>query len=180
MARHWRRAGYGHTNFALVVAAWKRKKKQRRKRPYLSGTGRRRRSGASSRGGGTTCSSKCGRWSSNGGTTSGRGTTREARGNAHRTNQACEKTRRRARSGSEADRGYLTLREGATRYGQFPRRTLLGSLVNRGNEVASYYVGKRLTVRLVRLARWVSRGAGGATRRAPHAGRPRSLRQTGA
>jgi hypothetical protein len=26
--------------------------------------------------------------------------------------QACEKTRRRARSGSEADRGYLTLREG--------------------------------------------------------------------
>jgi hypothetical protein len=144
------------------------------------GTGRRRRSGASSRGGGTTCSSKCGRWSSNGGTTSGRGTTREARGNAHRTNQACEKTRRRARSGSEADRGYLTLREGATRYGQFPRRHLPGSLVNRGNEVASYYVGKRLTVRLVRLARWISRGAGGATRRAPHAGRPRSLRQTGA
>ena len=94
--------------------------------------------------------------------------------------QAREKNRRRARSGPEADKGYLTLREGATRYGQFPRRHLLGSLVNRGNEVASYYVGKRLTVRLVRLARWVSRGAGGATRRAPHAGRPRSLRQTGA
>ena len=31
--------------------------------------------------------------------------------------QAREKTRRRARSGPEADRGYLTLREGATRYG---------------------------------------------------------------
>ena len=94
--------------------------------------------------------------------------------------QAREKNRRRARSGPEADKGYLTLREGATRYGQFPRRHLLGSLVNTGNEVAAYYVGKRLTVRLVRLARWVSRGAGGATRRAPHAGRPRSLRQTGA
>src|SRR5829696_5723079 len=52
-------------------------------------------------------------------------------------------------------------------------------LVNRGNEVASYCVGKPVTVRLVRLARWVSRGAGGATRRAPHAGRPRSPHQTG-
>jgi hypothetical protein len=85
-----------------------------------------------------------------------------------------------SRSSPEADKGYLTLREGATRYGQFPRTHLLGCLVNRGNEVASYYVGKRLTVRLVRLARWVSRGAGGATRRAPHAGRPRTPRQTGA
>ena len=94
--------------------------------------------------------------------------------------QRREKNRRRARSGPEADKGYLTLREGATRYGQFPRRHLLGSLVDRGNEVASYYVGKRLTVRLVRLARWVSRDAVGATRRAPHAGRPRSPRQTGA
>src|SRR5215216_5453208 len=82
MARRWRRAGYGHTNFALVVAAWKRKKKQRRKRPYLSGSGRRRRSCASSRGG-TTWSSKCGRCSPKGGTTTGRGTPREARGNAH-------------------------------------------------------------------------------------------------
>ena len=94
--------------------------------------------------------------------------------------QRREKNRRRARSGPEADKGYLTLREGATRYGQFPRRHLLGSLVDRGNEVASYYVGKRLTVRLVRLARWISRDAVGATRRAPHAGRPRSPRQTGA
>src|SRR5215210_6204218 len=41
--------------------------------------------------------------------------------------QACEKNRRRARSGPEADRGYLTLREGATRYGQFPRRHLLAA-----------------------------------------------------
>ncbi len=41
--------------------------------------------------------------------------------------QPREKNRRRARSGPEADKGYLTLREGATRYGQFPRRTLLGS-----------------------------------------------------
>jgi hypothetical protein len=41
--------------------------------------------------------------------------------------QACEKNRRRARSGPEADRGYLTLREGATRYGQIPRRHLLAA-----------------------------------------------------
>src|SRR5215218_1370765 len=81
VARRWRRAGYGHTNFALVVAAWKRKKKQRRNRPYLSasgGTGRRRRSCASSRGGGTTCSSKCGRCSPKGGTTTGRGAARRS------------------------------------------------------------------------------------------------------
>src|SRR5215212_2130124 len=41
--------------------------------------------------------------------------------------QPREKNRRRARSGLEVDKGYLTLREVATRYGQFPRRTLLGS-----------------------------------------------------
>src|SRR5215218_819177 len=95
VARRWRRAGYGHTNFALVVAAWKRKKKQRRKRPYLSasgGTGRRRRSGASSRGGGTTWSSKCGRCSPKGGATSGRGTPREARGNAHQPTKPARRT----------------------------------------------------------------------------------------
>src|SRR5829696_1543476 len=95
MARRWRRAGYGHPDFALVVAAWKRKKKQRRKRPYLSasgGTGRRRRSGASSRGGGTTWSSKCGRCSPKGGTTSGRGTPREARGNAHHPTYPARRT----------------------------------------------------------------------------------------
>src|SRR5215203_2458466 len=33
----------------------------------------------------------------------------------------------RARIGPEADRGYLTLREGATRYGQIPRRHLLAA-----------------------------------------------------
>src|SRR5215204_4729953 len=98
MARRWRRAGYGHTNFALVVAAWKRKKKQRRNRPYLSGIGRRRRSSAS-RGGGTTWSSKCGRCSPKGGTTTGRGTPREARGNAHHpTNRV-----RRRRTHDEAE-----------------------------------------------------------------------------
>src|SRR5215203_6010131 len=91
MARRWRRAGYGHTNFALVVAAWKRKKKQRRNRPYLSGIGRRRRSSAS-RGGGTTRSSKCGRCSPKGGTTSGRGTPREARGNAHHPTNPARRT----------------------------------------------------------------------------------------
>src|SRR5215218_455524 len=95
VARRWRRAGYGHTNFALVVAAWKRKKKQRRKRPYLSGsggTGRRRRSSASSRGDGTTWSSKCGRCSPKGGTTTGRGTPREARGNAHHPTNPARRT----------------------------------------------------------------------------------------
>src|SRR3712207_5393439 len=95
MARRWRRAGYGHTNFALVVAAWKRKKKHRRNRPYLSGisgTGRRGRSCASSRGGGTTWFSKCGKCSPKGGTTSGRGAPREARGNAYLTTYPARRT----------------------------------------------------------------------------------------
>src|ERR687885_2403820 len=39
-------------------------------------------------------------------------------------------------------------------------------------------VGWRLTVRLVHRARWASRGANGATRRAPRAGRPRTPRRT--
>src|SRR5215211_2109203 len=45
--------------------------------------------------------------------------------------QAREKNRRWARSSPEAYKGYLTLREVATRYGQFPRRTLLGIPVNK-------------------------------------------------
>jgi hypothetical protein len=45
--------------------------------------------------------------------------------------------------------------------------------------VAPYWVARRVTVRLVRLARQeVPRGAGGATRRAPRAGKPRSPRRT--
>src|SRR5829696_2321353 len=92
MARRWGRAGYGHTNLALVVAAWKRKKKQRRNRPYLTDSGRRRRSGASSRGGGTTCSSKWGRCFPKGGTPSGRGTPREAWGNAHHPTNPARRT----------------------------------------------------------------------------------------
>src|SRR5215217_1842588 len=66
---------------------------------WLLGSGRRRRSGASSRGGGTTWSSKCGRCSPKGGTTTGRGTPREARGNAHHpTNRV-----RRRRTHDEAE-----------------------------------------------------------------------------
>jgi hypothetical protein len=69
-----------------------------------------------------------------------------------------------------ASRGVWCVRKRAG----FPGKLSLGSWVN------SYCVGKPVTVRLVRLARWVSRGAGGATRRAPHAGRLGSQRRTGA
>src|SRR5215208_4782319 len=135
MARRWRRAGYGHTNFALVVAAWKRKKKQRRNRPYLSGIGRRRRSSAS-RGGGTTWSSKCGRCSPKGGTTTGRGTPREARGNAHQPTKPARRTAAGRRAARRSIRA-TNPKEGCHPLLAVSEKTLLGSSVNRGNGAAS-------------------------------------------